>query len=221
MFLPKIILSSFLVFITAFAAQAQKSEAKDWSIADYFKNLPKKYKTFRGDFDPPTKETTIIDEPNGYAAYLNSPPHSNPDNPPFPIFEMALFNSETKSPLVVVANRKSDSACTEYETFFLRRVGSKWTEVKREVLPPMNLKMFWNAPQSAGRLLKIIKESSIDYHFEPPRKGTRMNVSLEICDYLEDDAPETAGDELQKLIESAKPIYLEWDKQNGKFKLAK
>jgi len=48
-----------------------------------------------------------------------------------------------------------------------------------------------------------------------------MKVSLEICDYLEDDAPEAAGDELQKLIESAKPIYLEWDKQNGKFKLAK
>ena len=216
MFLSKIILATALVFVTAFSAQAQKSAVEDWSIADYFENLPEKYKTFGGDFPLPSKETTVVDEPNGYGAYLNTS-----SLPKFPVFEMALFKSQTNPLLLVVSNMKSDSVCTDYETFFLRRVGSKWTEVKRDVLPPMNLKMFWDAPQSAAKLLKIIKESSTSYHFKPPREGTRMKVSLEICDYLEDDVPEETGKELRKLIESAKPIYLEWDKQNGKFKFAK
>ncbi|MCY7346667.1 MAG: hypothetical protein LH614_10670 [Pyrinomonadaceae bacterium] len=214
----RIILLAVLVFVTAFSAQAQKRDAEDWSIADYVENLPEKYKTFEGDFSLPSKETTVIDESNGYAAYLNNLPDPDSNYQPYPMFEMALFKSKTKPPLLVVSNMKSDSACNEYETFFLRRVGSKWTQVKREVLPPMNLKMFWDAPQSAARLLKILKENAASYHFELPRRGTRMKVSLEICDYLEDDAPEAAGDELQKLIESARPIYLEWDKQSGKFK---
>ncbi|MCY7344663.1 MAG: hypothetical protein LH614_00430, partial [Pyrinomonadaceae bacterium] len=64
----RIILLAVLVFVTAFSAQAQKRDAEDWSIADYVENLPEKYKTFSGDFIPPSKETTVIDEPNGYAA---------------------------------------------------------------------------------------------------------------------------------------------------------
>ena len=219
MFSARIILAAVFIFITAFSGQAQKRDVKDWSIADSFKNLPKKYKTFGGDFLPPSKETTVIDEQNGYAAYMDSPPRANFE--PFPIFEMALFKSQTKPALLVVVNTKSDSVCTEYETFFLRRVGNNWTEVKREVLPPLDLKMFWDAPQSADRLLKIIKESAITYHFEPPRQGTQMKVSLEICDFLEDDTPKETVNELSKLIESAKMIRLDWDKQNGQFKFAK
>ena len=111
--------------------------------------------------------------------------------------------------------------CDGYETFFLRRVGNKWTDVKREVLPPISLKMFWDAPQSVERLLKITKESFVSYHFDLPRRGTQVKASLEICDYLEDDAPETADEEMVKLRDSAKTIFLEWDKQNGKFKFAK
>lgn len=159
MFLPKIILSSFLVLILAFAAQAQKSAAKDWSIADYFKNLPKKYKTFGGDFDPPTQETTVIDEPSGYAAYVNSPSEGNSYQ--FALIEMALFKSQTEPPLLIVANTISADDCTDYETFFLRRVGSNWVEVKSKVLPPLDLKMFWDAPPPAERLLKPIKRNFI------------------------------------------------------------
>jgi len=223
MFLSKIILAAVLVFITAFSVPAQKPEAKDWNIADYLKNLPKKYKTFRGDYDPPTKETTIIDEPNGYAAYLNKPPRPEPVNdPPYPIFEMALFKSQTKSPLVVAANLKSDAVCDDYETFFLRRVGDSWTEVSREVLPPMNLKMFWDKPQTAAKFLKIVeRDNSTSYHFEPPRTGTRMKVSLEICKHFLKVVPNKQFNELSKIIESARPIYLDWDKQTGKFKFAK
>lgn len=219
MFSARIIFAAGFIFITAFSAQAQKRDVKDWSIADYFKNLPEKYKTFDGDFSPPSKETTVIDEPNGYAAYMDSPTGGNFNR--FAIFETALFKSQTKPPLLVVANTKSDHVCTKYETFFLRCAGDNWTRVEREVLPPLNLKMFWDTPQSAERLLKIIKESAVSYHFEPPRQGMRMKVSLEICDFLEDDTPPEKVDELSKLVESAKPIYLTWDKQNGKFNFAK
>lgn len=224
MFSKKIALSLFFVFVVAISAQAQNRGAYDSGIADYFNNLPKKYITATGDFPPPSNENSIIAPGNGYAAYMSAPFNKNADTEPFPIVEMAIFKSESKTPLLVVSNLKSDSVCSEHETFFLRRAGSDWTnwaEVGREVLPAIDLKMFWDAPQSAEKLLKIIKKSSISYHFEPPRKGTRMKVSLEICDYLEDDAAESAGEELRKLIESAKPIYLDWDKQNGKFIQAK
>jgi len=221
----RIILLAVLVFITVFSAQAQKRDAEDWSIADYVENLPEKYKTFEGDFSLPSKETTVIDESNGYAAYLSNLPDPDSNYQPFPIFEMALFKSKTKPPLLVVSNMKSDSACAEYETFFLVQIDSRWAVVKRDVLPPLDLKMFWDKPQSAARVLKIVKgESPVTYHFEPPRQGTRMKVSLEICDYValsKEDTPPATAKELFELIESAKPIYLEWDKQNGKFKFAK
>ena len=220
MFSPRNIWLPVLIFVTAFAAQAQKPAAKDWSIADYFKNLPQKYKTFDGDFSSPSEETTVIDEPNGYAAFMNSPPID--DRQALPIFETALFKSQTRLPLLVVSNMKSDPVCTDYETFFLRRVGGKWMEVEREVLPPFDLKMFWNQPQSAARFTKIVeRDNPTTYHFELPRQGTRMKVSLEICDYFLEVTPLKSVDELRKIIESAKPIYLDWDKQNGKFKLAK
>jgi hypothetical protein len=222
MFSLKIILLLVVIFITAFSAQAQKRDAKDWSMADYFENLPKQYITASGDFRKPSKETVVVDEKNGYAAaYLNSPPRMESGNPLYPIFEMALFKSQTKPALLVVANTISDEVCGEYETFFLRRVGNDWTEVKSQVLPPMNLKMFWDAPQSADRLLKIVKESATSYHFEPPRQGTKMKVTLEICDYLEDNTPEAAVNELRKLVESAKPIRLDWNSKDGKFSFAK
>lgn len=217
----RIVLSAVLVILTAFSAQAQRPVMNDWSIADFFKNLPESYITATGDFAKPSAENIVFDEKNGYAAtYMNSPePGSGYEA--FPTFQMALFKSQTKLPLIVIANMKSDHVCTDYETFFLRYDDRTWTEVGREVLPTLNLKMFWDKPQSAGRLLKIIKESSTSYHFEPPRRGTRMKVSLEICDFLEDDTPQNKADELSKLIETAKPIYLEWDKQNGKFKFTK
>ncbi|MGI8786345.1 MAG: hypothetical protein ACR2HG_01105 [Pyrinomonadaceae bacterium] len=82
--------------------------------------------------------------------------------------------------------------------------------------------MFWNNPQSAARFKKIVEQdNSTTYYFEPPRNGTRMKVSLEICDYFLEVTPLKSVDELRKLIESVNPIYLDWDKQNGKFIRAK
>lgn len=222
MYSKKIIFTAIFIIIATFSASAQKREANDWSIADYIKNLPEKYITATGDFPKPTVEKITVDEKNGYAAAFTDYPVTLEQFVAAPtVFRAAIFKSQTAPPLLVVSNFKSDAVCDEYETFFLRHVGSKWTEVKREVLPTLNLKMFWDNPQSAKRLLKIIKESSISYHFEPPRRGTRMEVSLEICDYLPDDAPQADGDESQKLRQSAKSIYLDWDSKNGKFNIAK
>lgn len=218
----KIILSLFLVFITAISAQAQKTAATDWSIGDYVKNLPKKYITATGDFPKPTAENITVDENNGYAAaFTDFPIEAGSLDAATPVFQTALFKSRAKPPLLVVSNLISDSVCEKYETFFLRRVGNKWTDAKGEVLPPLDLKRFWDAPQSAQRLLKITKESFISYHFELPRRGTQTKVSLEICDYLDDDAPEAADEQMSKLRDSAKTIQLDWDKQNGKFIHAK
>jgi len=223
MLAARIIFLSVLIFVTAFSAPAQQRAANQWSIADYVTNLPEKYITAEGDFPKPTAKNITVDEKNGYAAaFTDFPVEPESIDWATPVFQMALFKSQTKPPLLIVSNYKSDHVCEEYETFFLRRVGNKWTDVKREVLPPLNLKMFWDAAQSAERLLKIVgRQSATSYHFDLPRRGTQMNVGLEICDYLEDDAPEADGEELGKLINSAKTIRLEWDKGNGKFNFTK
>ncbi|MET0622700.1 MAG: hypothetical protein ABW250_06965 [Pyrinomonadaceae bacterium] len=195
---------------------AMPAYAQDWGISDYLKNLPKKFKTFHGDFSPPSKETTVIDEKNGYAGYLKAPGGTDMS------FEMALFRSKNAPPLVVVSNERSDMQCSSYETFFLRRVGNKWVEVKDEVLPPLDAKMFWDDSRAAGRLAKIISVPPASaYHFEPPRRGTQMKVSLEICDYFDGDPPEATLKEFDRLKETARPIRLDWDSQSGKFKLVK
>jgi hypothetical protein len=190
--------------------------AQDWGVSDYLKNLPEKFITFEGDFTPPSKETTVIDEKNGYAGYLKV--HGGTDMS----FEMALFRSQNAWPLVVVSNERSDMQCSSYDTFFLRRVGNKWVEVKDEVLPPLDPSMFWDDPRAARRLAKIISVTpTSDYHFEPPRRGTRMKVSLEICDQFDEDPPEATLKEFVKLKETARPIRLDWDSRSGKFRLAK
>jgi hypothetical protein len=190
--------------------------AQDPSISDYLKNLPEKYKTFHGDFSPPSKETSVIDEKNGYAGYLKVPGGTDMS------FEMALFKSKNEPPLVVVSNEQSDMQCSSYETFFLRRVGNKWVEVKDKVLPPLDLRMFWDDPQAAQRLAKIVTVTPTSaYHFEPPRQGTQMRVSLEICDYFDEDPPAATLKEFNKLMKTAKPIRLDWDAKSGKFKFIK
>ena len=190
--------------------------ARDWGVSDYLKNLPEKFITFEGDFTPPSKETTVIDEKNGYAGYLKVPGGTGMS------FEMALFRSKNAPPLLVVSNERSDMQCSSYETFFLRRVGNRWVEVKDEVLPPLDPGMFWDDPRAAVRLAKIVPVApTSDYHFEPPRRGTQLKVRLELCDYFDEDPPEATLKEFDKLKETARPIRLDWDSQGGKFKLAK
>lgn len=206
-------LMGLLPLLLYFAVPAYGQE---WGINDYLKNLPEKYKTFRGDFSAPSKETIVIDEKNGYLGYLKAPGGSEMS------FEMALFKSKNAPPLVVVTNEQSDMQCSFFETFFLRRIGDKWVEVKDKVLPPIALKMFWDEPQAAGRLAKIVGATPVSaYHFAPPRRGTQMKVSLEICDYFDEDPPAATLKEFIKLKETAKPIRLEWDSKSGRFKFIK
>jgi hypothetical protein len=209
-------MKKLMSFLTLLLCLAVPAYGQDWGISDYLKNLPEKYKTFHGDFSPPSKETTVIDEKNGYAGYLKAPGGSEMS------FEMALFKSRNAPPLVVVTNERSDMQCSFYETFFLRRVGNKWVEVKGKVLPPIDLKMFWDEPQAAERLAKIVAVTpGTEYHFAPPRQGTQMKVSLEICDYFDEDPPEATLKEFIKLKETAKPIRLEWDSKSGRFEFIK
>jgi hypothetical protein len=195
---------------------AVPASAQDWSISDYLKNLPEKFKTFEGDYHPPSAQTTIIDEKNGYAGYLKMPGET------YTFFEMAIFKTGNAPPVLIVSNERSDMQCSFYQTFFLRRIGREWVEVKEKVLPPLNPGMFWDDPQAPGRLAKILKDTTpFTYHFEPPRRGTQLKVTLEICDYLDVDPPEATLNELSKLKETAKTIRLDWDAKSGRFKLMK
>jgi len=205
-----------ICFLSILLCLSTPAYAQDWSISDYLKNLPERFKTFDGDFVPPSKETIIIDEKNGYAGYLKVPGGTER------YFEIALFKSRNSPPLLVVSNERSDMQCSFYETFFLRRVGKEWVEVKDKVLPRLDPRMFWDDPRAAGRLAKIVTVTpTSEYHFEPPRRGTQMKVTLEICDHFDEDPPEATLKEFDKLKETAKPIRLEWDSQSGRFKFMK
>ena len=195
---------------------AMPGYAQEWSISDYLKHLPEKYKTLTGDFHPPSEQTTVIDEKNGYAGYLKVPGRAEMS------FEMVLFKSSNAPPLVVVTNEHSDMQCSSYETFFLRRVGREWVEVKDKVLPPIDPMMFWEDPRAVRRLAKIVAVTPPSvYHFEPLRRGTQMRVSLAICDYFDEDLPEATLKEFNQLRATARPIRLDWDSKSGKFKLMK
>jgi len=205
-----------ICFLSILLCVTTPAYPQDWSISDYLKNLPERFKTFEGDFVPPSKETIIIDEKNGYAGYLKVPGGTERS------FEMALFKSRNAPPLIVISNERSDMQCSSYDTFFLRRVGKEWIEVRDEVLPPLEPRMFWDDPRAAGRLSKIVTVTpKSDYHFEPPRRGTQMKVTLEICDHFDEDPPEATLKEFNKLKEAARPIRLEWDSKSGRFKFMK
>lgn len=210
---------SLLAFAVCTLFPAESQAQKDWSMATYLNNLPPRYKSFSSNGLPFTRESTIIDEENGYAAYFEPlPPGVNFNGTQVPILEMALFRSEKRPPLVVVSNRIVDSNCERWETFFLRHIGKGWSEVDGLVLPPLDLRQFWpTKPESATRTVAIVQRSGISYRFQLPRRGTQMRVNLAICDYLEDDVSEGTAKELQKLIGSVGTIRFDWNAKTGKF----
>lgn len=200
------------LFIPAFG---QKSSG--WKISDYLKNLPQEYKTFSGDFQTePNDETTLIDDKNGYAAYFSQPKN---DENAYPIFEIALFKKSNGEEILVISNLKSDPVCSEYETFLLQRKGDNWIDVKAKVLPEFTAQMFFDSANTAKEFIetqkKVGNSTELNLHFSPPRQGTKMNVKLEICDYVPD---ELSGEvSFQKFLDSSKTISLDWNKSKGVF----
>ncbi len=57
-------------------------------------------------------------------------------------------------------------------------------------------------------------------HFAPPRQGTRVKVSLELCNDVPDELAEEVGRELDSFLGKKKTIWLQWDKQKGVFRVA-
>lgn len=225
MYSKESILTAIFIFVSAFSAAAQKQAADEWSIGDYLENLPEKYKTYSGDFPkPPPKNSIILDEENGYAAILRTPPEGMQtfDND-HTVFEMAIFKRVKGEPLIVVSNEISDSVCVWHETFFLERRGNSWLEVRSRVLPQLSAQMFFKDAKLAAKFTamnkKIGNRAALDLHFAPPRKGTQMKVSLDICDFVPDEfQPEMSFDEFTRNSES---LFLDWDKQKGIFQMVK
>ncbi|MEZ5428588.1 MAG: hypothetical protein R2747_20245 [Pyrinomonadaceae bacterium] len=208
-----------IIFSLLFLFPVNAQKPADWKISDYLKNLPTEFKTFSGDFaSEPNEKTTVIDDRNGYAVYLSSEAKDA-----FPILEMALFKDARGQHLLVVSNLQSDPVCNFYQTFFLRRDGEKWLEVRDQVLPDLKLTMFFREAKTALEFEKDYKRAGnsdpLDLHFYPPRKGTVLKVALEFCDYVPDDL---SGEiDLQKFTDQRKTVALGWDKGKGVFKISR
>lgn len=205
-----------LLLTLLFVSPVFSQKTAEWTIGDYLKNLPEEYKTFSGDFQTePTAETTVLDVKNGYAAYLSSS-----EKDAYPIFEMAIFKQANGDSLIVVSNTIADSVCTFHQTFFLQRKVDSWLAVRSKVLPEFTAQMFFKDAKLSAKFTeankKIGNAEKLDLHFSPPREGTRMKVSLDICDYVPDEL--AAEISFNEFIKNARTVSLEWDKRKGIFK---
>jgi hypothetical protein len=66
---------------------------------------------------------------------------------------------------------------------------------------------------------KVGNPGKLDLSFAPPRKGTRMNVKLDICDYVPDEFDGKIS--FDEFTGNAQSVFLDWDKTRGVFKSAK
>jgi hypothetical protein len=221
--------ATLLVFQIAVSAVAAGSEP---TVEDYLRDLPKKYRTHYGDFrNEPTPETTIKDLRNGYIAFLDRAPQPNDDSAPYPIFEIAVFKQANTEPLIVVSNTLADSYCVQHESFFLRKRGTSWQDVRAQVLPAFSPEMFF---AEAGMVQKLeglhrkakqpvpSRKSLYRYlHFSLPREGTRVKVTLDLCKYAPSDPDQDLGPDYDVLEGKRKLTWLEWNRESGTFKVAR
>lgn len=212
-----------VLLISLLSAASVFAQKEQWTIRDYLKNLPEQYKTYSGDFPkPPPAEAIVLDAENGYAAILSAQAGVRSSNP-YPVFEMAIFKRSNGELLLVVSNRISDSVCLTHETFFLQKRGDSWLDVRSRVLPEFAAQMFFTDAHLAEKFQAINKKvgnsEKLDLYFAPPRKGTRMSVKLDICDYVPDEFDGKIS--FDEFTENAQSVFLDWDKKRGVFKLAK
>ncbi len=210
---------SICVILLIFAALAPAQKQTQWRISDYFENLPKKYKTWEGDFSP---GKVVKDDKNGYAAILDQ----NVDGD-FAVIEMALFKRSNGDSVLVVSNVKADPVCTFYDTFFLERVGEKWIDVRAKVLPELSFSSFFDEADALARIKEISKVlgetgklSMNEIRFFPPRKGTKMKASLELCEFVDEDREEKVRtEEIIDFNHKARKLELIWKKRKGRFEI--
>ncbi len=211
---------SYSIVLVALAATAFSQQTRNWKISDFLRELPKQYKTYEGDISQPTPESTFIDLKNGYAAYLTVP---NGDKAEV-FFEMAMFNSQKEEPTIVVSNYKYDFVCFDYDTFFLQKKGKRWVDVRSKVLPKLSEEMFFVDPESYEYYVEQKKKlgdkvGGLSMHFYPPREGTVMNVSLDLCDYVDDSVIESEANNFLTVSDALKTISLKWNKEIAKFEI--
>ena len=127
----------FLITITLITSVYSQKPVNQWKISDYLDNLPAKYKLL-GNFAGPTENTTIIDNKNGYAAYLHGE-----DDPSYAALEMALFKPNKGIPTLVVTNVEDDHVCGNNYSHFLQLRGKRWIDVKSKVLPKLDFSMIF------------------------------------------------------------------------------
>lgn len=209
--------SSIVVFVLLFSLPIFAQKIREPKISEYLQLLPQQFKTYSGDFQiKPSEENTLIDEKNGYAAYFSQAISAGNA---YPIFEMALFRKKSGETIVVVSNLISDPVCDEHQTFFLRLNGADWIDVRPDVMPHLELSMFFESPKTADELRaiqeKIGNSTEIDLHFSLPREGNIIPVDLEICDYVPDEFASEIS--FQQFLDKKQRISLVWDKEKGVF----
>ena len=218
------LLNLFIITIVLTTISFAQKPVSKWKISDYLNNLPSKYKKL-GNYAGATKETTIIDNKNGYASYQVDPDDEYSKN-----LEMALFKANKGLPTIVITNVEDDHVCGNNYAYFLQKNGENWVNVKEKVLPKLDFSMIFidgKNDDSYKYYKKMQKKyggmiSNLEYKFHPPRKGTKMKVSLNMCDWVDDTVANNKDlKEYSMILDSVKPIYLQWNKAQVKFEIVK
>jgi len=204
-----ITLMSMVFFLETVLAK----EEEDWNVLDYFKHLPKKYLNFAGDAissQSLSSLSQITDIQNGYIAFYE---HHQAKRP---WFVLTLFRSSTHGPLVAVTNRHYDFVCFWHDSFFLKREGDQWRDISTDVLPQLSPKLFYQNPKLPQYLIDYPSKTTFSYQFTLPRWGTIVNLSLDVCDYI-DMMPQLLDEEINRLLHPDFNFKLKWDRNQGKF----
>jgi hypothetical protein len=205
-----------LMLLVAFAAAVAAPQGPTPNVEEFFKLLPERYVTHEGDYG---RLVTTADAPNGYLAISDVTAASAP-----PVFEFALYHSADGGRFFVAANTKYDHACHSFETFFLRHDGRGWGEAGPGVMPPLAPSDFFRERAAAALVAKHEGWRSYLRH-RPARRGTTLEVSLELCDVAVENDPQLTERERERLatLLARRPpaVTLRWNRREARFELAR
>lgn len=208
----KATLAAVALLVAALAAPAQGPTP---NVGDFFKLLPERYVTHEGDYG---RLETTSDVPNGYLAIRDTTAGGAAP----PVFEFAIYESADGDRFFVAANTKYDHACHSFETFFLRHDGRDWGEAGPGVMPALTPAHFFPARATAALVGRHEGWQSYLRH-RPARRGTTLEVSLELCDVAVENDTRLNGRErarLASLLARRPPsVTLRWNRREARFEL--
>jgi len=131
-------------------------------------------------------------------------------------FQAALFKGSSNKKFVAVSTRECEAfACFNTRSYFFLRQKEGWVQADSLLKAGVKLKLFYSDTSVPHLLEKY--EGYFHYNYVLPRRGTVIQVELEVCDYITEDHPEVTNIQYQKLVKVKRPVSLIWNRLANRF----